>query len=97
MAPESKEVGAMMGQIIRAEVGRYCDYCKGRWGKLKDGSLHEKARRQAVVVVISTITKSKGIERAYCETCRAENSRWADGSVWPISDQLNYAKAAYGE
>ena len=87
----------MMGQITRAEVGRYCDYCKGRWGKAKDGSLNEKARRQAVVVVISTIAKSKGIERAYCETCRAENSRWPDGTIWPLSEQLNYAQANLSE
>ena len=86
-----------MGQIIKAEAGRYCDYCKGRWGKAKDGSLNEKAKRQAVVIVISTITKSKGRERAYCEPCRAEISRWPDGSIWPLSEQLNYAQAAFGE
>ena len=86
-----------MGHIVKAEHGRYCDYCKGRWGKAKDGSLHDKAKRQAVVVVISTTVKSKGIERAYCEPCRTDNSRWADGSIWPLSDQLNYAQATFGE
>jgi DNA-binding NarL/FixJ family response regulator len=80
-----------MSTITRAPEGRYCDLCKARWGKLKDGSLHVKAQKQAVIV-ISTFKRTQTIERAYCAGCRDYLSRWSDGSIWPLSEQLNYAK-----
>jgi len=80
-----------MSDISKAPEGRYCDLCKARWGKLKDGSLHVKAQKQAVIV-LTTHRQNKTIERAYCTGCRDYLSRWNDGSVWPLSEQLNYAK-----
>lgn len=80
-----------MAEITRAPDGRYCDLCKARWGKLKDGTLHVKAQKQAVIL-ITTTRGEKTIERAYCPGCRDYLSRWSDGSVWPLSEQLNYAK-----
>jgi len=80
-----------MAEILRAPEGRYCDLCKARWGKLKDGTLHVKAQKQAVII-IQTKRKDFVIERAYCTGCRDYLSRWSDGSIWPLSEQLNYAK-----
>jgi hypothetical protein len=73
--------------ITKAPAGRYCDYCKAQWGRLKD-DWHPKAKVQAVIICISETHLGKQNERAYCETHRADISTMADGSVWPLVDQM---------
>jgi len=73
--------------IIKAPEGRYCDLCKAQWGRIKN-DWHEKAKTQAVVVCISETHRGQNNERAYCEAHRAEISTMADGSIWPLHDQM---------
>jgi hypothetical protein len=73
--------------IIKAPAGRYCDYCKAQWGRLKD-DWHPKAKIQAVIICVSETHQGKNNERAYCEEHRAEISTMADGSIWPLVDQM---------
>jgi hypothetical protein len=73
--------------IIKAPVGRYCDYCKAQWGRVKE-DWHPKAKTQAAVICISETHQGKNNERAYCENHRAEISTMPDGSVWPLVNQM---------
>ena len=79
--------GARCPVITRAPAGRYCDYCKAQWGRVKE-DWHPKAKTQAVVVCSSETHQGKFNERAYCEAHRAEISTMADGSVWPLNEQM---------
>lgn len=73
--------------ITRAPEGRYCDYCKAQWGRIKN-DWHPKAKTQAVVLCISETHQGQNNERAYCEAHRAEISTMADGTIWPLHDQM---------
>jgi hypothetical protein len=73
--------------IIKAPAGRYCDYCKAQWGRVKE-DWHPKAKTQAAVICISETHQGKNNERAYCEDHRTEISTMPDGSVWPLVDQM---------
>jgi len=68
----------------------WCDICKIRWGKNKDG-WHEKAMRPARWIVVSETMERKGVTRTYCQPCANEVQTLADGSHWSFRDQLNYA------
>ena len=83
--------GARCPVITRAPAGRYCDYCKAQWGRVKD-DWHPKAKTQAIVVCISETHQGKNNERAYCEAHRAEISTMADGSVWPLNEQMEVGR-----
>ena len=61
--------GARCPVITRAPAGRYCDYCKAQWGRVKE-DWHPKAKTQAVVVCSSETHQGKFNERAYCEAHR---------------------------
>jgi hypothetical protein len=94
----SKKPTAIKVEIIKPEKDRYCDHCKAMWGKVKDKHTkenvwHDKARISASVLVVSYYATGK-IERAYCSECRDHNSRWADGSIWPLAEQVSYFKVA---
>ena len=79
--------------IKNAPEGRYCDICKGEWGKLDNGKRwHPKAMTQAAILVISETHRGKHNERAYCLHHRSELSKWTNGQVWPLVDQMAYAK-----
>jgi hypothetical protein len=83
--------------IVKAPEGRWCDYCKLQWGKVKyDGpgqtQWHLKAKTAAVVLCISETPLGKNNERAYCAEHRAELSEWAQDEVWPLVDQMEYVK-----
>jgi len=73
--------------IIKAPAGKYCDYCKAQWGRVKE-DWHPKAKTQAAVICISETHQGKNNERAYCEDHRAEISTMPDGSIWPLIDQM---------
>jgi len=82
--------------IVKAAENRWCDYCKIQWGKIKD-DWHPKAKTPAVVVCISETHLGEHNERAYCVNHRAEISTWADGSIWPLADQMAYGKKVIQE
>ena len=79
--------------IRRALNGIWCDYCKSRYGKNKDGSWNQNAMAQATVTIISTTKRSKGVTRSYCRKCLDEVQNWPDGTVWDIPSQVKFAEA----
>ena len=74
--------------ITRAALGVWCDYCKGRYGKDRNGWLL-KAQTPAVVTVIST--HFAGRSRSYCKACMDEVQAWPDGSTFTLPQQVTYA------
>lgn len=83
--------------IVKAKSGVFCDTCKDRWGYVKgdDGrsTPHPKGRRQAYSTIISeTHYGSEPVVRSLCYPCMDESSRWVDGTVWTLADQIQYAK-----
>lgn len=86
-----KNQGAPM--IKNPPEGRWCDYCKMEWGKLDNGKRwHEKAMTPAVVLIVSETHMGKNNERAYCMNHRSQLSTWTNGEIWPLVDQMAYAK-----
>ena len=81
--------------ISRANTGVYCDYCKAQWGKLKDGSWHEKAKTQASVTCYS-ITKPDR-QRSYCTQHIAEIQATPSGAIFTLPEQMEYAKAYFAK
>jgi len=77
--------------ITRAALGVWCDYCKGRYGKNRDGWLL-KAMTPAVVTVLST--RFAGRSRSYCKSCMDEVQAWPDGSTFTLPQQVEYANGA---
>ena len=83
--------------IIKAKSGVYCDTCKDKWGWVKDergvSVPHPKGRRQAYSTIISETHYGKEpVIRSLCYPCMDESSRWHDGTVWTLADQIQYAK-----
>ena len=76
--------------LTRASQGVWCDYCKYRWGKEKDGSWNIRAMKPALWTIISEYHKSKGEKRHYCQDCANDVQTWADGTFWKLEDQANY-------
>ena len=77
--------------MAKARTGIWCDYCKGRYGKNRDGSWNDKAKKQAAVTIISETARAKGNVRSYCYDCIAEISAWTDNTNWPLTEQLAFA------
>lgn len=84
--------------IKKAVSGVYCDVCKAQYGQYRDKATnelkwHKNAIRQAYVTLISeTHTGKEPIIRSYCYSCVQENSKWSDGTVWTLAEQVQYAK-----
>lgn len=83
--------------IKKAASGVWCDNCKLQWGWVKeaDGTSipHPKGRRQAYSTIISETHHGKEpIVRSYCYQCIDEMSRWHDGTIWTLAEQIQYAK-----
>jgi hypothetical protein len=81
--------------IRRANADTWCDYCKAKWGKNKDGTWHPKARTAASVTCYSI--KFPDRQRSYCVTCIAEVSAWPDGSIFTLPEQLEFAKSYFAK
>ncbi len=77
---------------------QWCDYCKNRWGQLKDGTWHIKAQVPAIWKVQSETPNRKAQVRFYCQACADEVQNWVyrDGKethteFWTLKEQLQYA------
>ena len=81
--------------IRRANTGVYCDYCKAQWGKLKDGTWHEKAQTQASVTCYSI--QKPNLQRSYCIQHIAEVQAGPNGSIFSLPEQMEYAKAYFAK
>jgi len=83
--------------IVKAKSGVYCDTCKDKYGFVKDEQGHSvphpKGRRQAYSTIISETHYGKEpVIRSLCYPCIDDASRWHDGSVWTLAEQIQYAK-----
>lgn len=86
-----QKIGTTLSLTRNTNRLQYCDYCKGRYGQLKDGTWHIKAQTPAVWKVISETPSRRGIVRFYCQPCANDAQNWADGSFWSLKEQLDYA------
>ena len=93
-------IGATLSLIRNSNRNQWCDYCKTRWGQLKDGTWHIKAQVPAVWKAVSESPKRSGITRFYCQDCANEVQNWPDGTYYSLKQQLedaitHYQKGAY--
>lgn len=83
--------------ITKARSGVFCDYCKDQYGYTREEStgrsvLHNKAKKQAYITVVSETHYKEPVIRHYCYTHLQELSTWHDGSIWTLEEQIAYAK-----
>ena len=91
--------------LSKSAPGQFCDHCKMEFGSYNSeyGTWTFRPRRkgegpvdpQAYLTITSEMSKSNGALRHYCRYHLQEASRWSnsDGeSIWPIEQQLAYAK-----
>lgn len=76
---------------------QWCDYCKTRFGQLKDGTWHLRAQVPAVWKVTSETLHRRGMVRFYCQECANEAQKWPDGTFWSLKEQLDYAIANFAK
>ena len=98
---ESLEIGKKMTLTRNTNRHQYCDYCKLRWGQMKDGTWHLKAQTPAVWRCESVMPGRKGRVRFYCQSCADEVQNWDvkvndpdhfETRFWSLKEQLEYAK-----
>jgi len=70
---------------------QWCDYCKMRWGQLRDGTWHLKAQVPAIWKVQSETPTRRAQVRFYCQACANEAQNWPDGTFWSLKEQLEMA------
>jgi hypothetical protein len=73
--------------VTKAKPGQWCDYCKMRWGQEHPNG---KGKTLAIWTVVSQHSKSKGINRHYCQPCAVWVSIWPDGTHWPLTEQAEF-------
>jgi hypothetical protein len=76
--------------IIRNQDGtKWCDYCKGQFGKVGQ-NWHEKAMTIASWVVIG----STGRKTFYCGNCAAEVTHWNCNCInpWTCTKRFSFEK-----
>ena len=76
--------------MTKAKAGTWCDYCKAKWGKNRDGSWHDRAMTPAYITVVSELARSHNKTNSYCQRCLAEVSDWPTGQ-FTLSEQLIFA------
>jgi len=76
--------------MTKAKAGTWCDYCKAKWGKNRDGSWHDRAMTPAYITVVSELARSHNKTNSYCQHCLAEVSDWPTGQ-FTLSEQLIFA------
>lgn len=76
--------------IRRAGLNVWCDYCKAKWGKNKDGTWHPKAQVQASVTCYSLLKPER--QRSYCVECVADIQKWPTGETFTLPEQMEFAK-----
>lgn len=92
-------IGMSMALTRNHNPNQWCDYCKARWGQIKTGEWHPKAKQPAVWVCISEAPHYRGRKRYYCYSCAMEVQTWASDKddptntvFWSLKEQLEYAK-----
>jgi hypothetical protein len=88
---QHQKIGTTLSLTRNSNNHQWCDYCKSRWGQLKDGTWHLKAQVPAVWKVVSETPMRRGQVRFYCQPCAADAQNWPDGTFWSLKEQLTYA------
>ena len=70
---------------------QYCDYCKARFGTLKTGELHPRAKVPAYWKCESQHPSRRGQVRFYCLECAKDLQNWPDGTFYSLKEQLEDA------
>ena len=86
-----QKIGTTLSLTRNHNQHQWCDYCKMRWGQLKDGTWHLKAQVPAVWKVQSETPTRRMQVRFYCQPCANEAQNWPDGTFWSLKEQLEYA------
>ena len=95
LSPDSP-IGTTLTLTKNNNINQYCDYCKMRWGKVRDKqtgheSWHLRAMTPAVWRVESETPTRRGMVRFYCQACADDCQNWEtkDGKVfYSLKDQL---------
>jgi hypothetical protein len=88
---QHQKIGMTLSLIRNTNQRQWCDYCKSRYGQLKDGTWHLKAQVPAVWKVQSETPLRRAQVRFYCQPCANEAQNWPDGTFWSLKEQLEYA------
>ena len=86
-----QKIGMTLSLTRNTNNHQWCDYCKSRWGQLKDGTWHLKAQTPAVWKVQSETPLRRAQVRFYCQSCANEAQNWPDGTFWSLKEQLEAA------
>ena len=89
------KIGMTLTLIRNTNNRQYCDYCKQKWGTLKDGTWHLKAQTPAYWKAISQSPQFRGQVRFYCLDCAAEVQNWPTGEFYSLKEQLIDALTKY--
>lgn len=90
-----QKIGMTLSLTRNTNSSQWCDYCKMRFGQMKDGTWHLKAMKPAVWKVQSETPHRRTQVRFYCQDCANEVQNWSDGSFWSLKQQLDYAIANF--
>ena len=88
---QHQKIGMMLSLTRNANNKQWCDYCKMRFGQLKDGTWHLRAMVPAVWKVQSETPNRRTQVRFYCQECAKDAQNWSDGTFWTLKEQLDYA------
>ncbi len=86
-----QKIGTTLSLTRNHNQHQWCDYCKMRWGQMKDGTWHHKAQVPAVWKVQSETPTRRMQVRFYCQPCANEAQNWPDGTFWSLKEQLEAA------
>jgi len=86
-----QKIGTTLSLTRNHNQHQWCDYCKMRWGQMKDGTWHHKAQVPAIWKVQSETPTRRMQVRFYCQPCANEAQNWPDGTFWSLKEQLEAA------
>ena len=86
-----QKIGMTLSLTRNHNPRQWCDYCKMRWGQMKDGTWHLNAQRPAIWKVQSETPMRRAQVRFYCQPCADEVQNWPDGTFWSLKEQLQAA------
>ncbi len=92
-----QKIGMTLSLTRNTNPRQWCDYCKTRYGQLKDGTWHLKAQVPAVWKVQSETPTRRSQVRFYCQQCANDAQNWSDGTFWSLKEQLDYAINNFAE
>ena len=90
-----QKIGTTLSLTRNTNPRQWCDYCKMRFGQMKDGTWHLRAQVPAVWKVQSETPHRRSQVRFYCQSCANDAQNWSDGTFWSLKEQLDYAMSNF--